>query len=599
MDVSQNQEPVFVTRPGFLVSLSYLGCFLFGIALILNTQPMGDGAWFWYARLLLQGKHIYSNMHLALQPLYILETAATLKILGMGWLVGKVPALVHLLAYLTGLWLLVRRTGWTDAQCAVLLASIFIVSIQFVGYRFDDYHVLADTFQIYCLYLLLRLGKVRDNRGNFGIAALLGMLCGLALVTRVNDGGLLLLTVGFAAFFCTPFRRLLHVFVLLSTAAVTVVAMVLLTRDSLSAWLSNALLHAAANKGGTSQVLLYPLQLPWHTLEFFVGSGEDAIALFYTVVVASVLTWLLHGVLRSEFKRHWRWRIAAVLVLVAAAHHLAAIHLHGKLTATICAVIVLVSFVVDAIILWRLLRGLLYREPWHARELLLLIPTGQLLSGSMSSGGYFLPLYTPIAIQLLLLAVLFPTFWPSRSVRRHAFLVTAVLVSFWVVPFKYRMSFSWHTYVEKPMFTDRVWYRHPVYGPMYIQKENLAFMQASCDAVRRSGSTDLLSMPYPYINYFCDISPWHDYVQTFFDTAGDPVILPLLKDLQTSPPEWIVYQRQLWVLELHENIYNHGLPLPHRRIDEIIAEQVGRGEWKVEQQAPLGLNAQWYLIHTR
>src|SRR5260370_3285208 len=130
-------------------------CILFGLAMIANMQSAADGGWFWYAVLLSSGKRLYADMHLALQPLFVLETTSFLALLGKGWLVSKIPALLHLVAYCFGLFLLARHSRLSDRQKALILGCAFFVSVTFEAYRFDDYHVLAECFELYSILALL------------------------------------------------------------------------------------------------------------------------------------------------------------------------------------------------------------------------------------------------------------------------------------------------------------------------------------------------------------------------------------------------------------------------------------------------------------
>ena len=165
-----------VNRDTIYQNLMFIFCVLFGLALIANTQSAGDGGWFWYATLLHSGKRLYSNMHLALQPLFVLETAWFMELLGKGWLVSKVPAILHVVAYCVALLILVRRSEFSDGQKAVVLGCGFFVPICFEAYRFDDYHVLADCFLLYSLVALLLLQKVANTRTGLLLASI--ALCG-------------------------------------------------------------------------------------------------------------------------------------------------------------------------------------------------------------------------------------------------------------------------------------------------------------------------------------------------------------------------------------------------------------------------------------
>ena len=43
------------------------------------------------------------------------------------------------------------------------------------------------------------------------------------------------------------------------------------------------------------------------------------------------------------------------------------------------------------------------------------------------------------------------------------------------------MPYSWQNYKYGQLFENRVWYRHPVYGEMYINRDLLKFSQEVCN----------------------------------------------------------------------------------------------------------------------
>jgi hypothetical protein len=132
------------------------------------------------------------------------------------------------------------------------------------------------------------------------------------------------------------------------------------------------------------------------------------------------------------------------------------------------------------------------------------------------------------------------------------------------------------------MFVNRQWYQHPVYGPMYIDGNLLRFIEPVCQQIGKENSRpELLSIPFSYPNYFCNIPPWHGYVQTFFDTSTRSTILHLINEIDTAPPQWIVYQRQMKILGGAESFYSHGQPLAHRYLDEMIMRKIATGEWQL------------------
>jgi hypothetical protein len=65
-----------LNRRNHFQNIAFGFCVLFGSAVIANTEPANDGVWFWRSFFVRRGKHLYADMHLPLQPLYVLETSA-------------------------------------------------------------------------------------------------------------------------------------------------------------------------------------------------------------------------------------------------------------------------------------------------------------------------------------------------------------------------------------------------------------------------------------------------------------------------------------------------------------------------------------------
>jgi hypothetical protein len=143
---------------------------------------------------------------------------------------------------------------------------------------------------------------------------------------------------------------------------------------------------------------------------------------------------------------------------------------------------------------------------------------------------------------------------------------------------------------------------------MYMDRDLLHFIEPVCRKIGTGNpSPELLSMPFSYPNYFCDTPPWHGYVQTFFDTSTRSTIFHLMSELDTAPPKWIVYQRQMKVVKEHEDGLHQGQPLAHRDMDKMIMQKIATGQWKVEGKSNylfVGTKDYqegdgWYIIRTR
>jgi hypothetical protein len=151
---------------------------------------------------------------------------------------------------------------------------------------------------------------------------------------------------------------------------------------------------------------------------------------------------------------------------------------------------------------------------------------------------------------------------------------------------KIHSPYDWLTFQSSPMFENRQWFRHPVYGPIYIEKDQLSFILPICREIREGNlKPELLSMPFSNPNYFCDVPPWHGYVQTFYDTVTRSTIEHLMTELDTAPPQWIVYQKQGEYMRQVEIAFYLGQPLPHRELDNLIIHKIATGQWHVVEKS--------------
>jgi hypothetical protein len=308
-----------------------------------------------------------------------------------------------------------------------------------------------------------------------------------------------------------------------------------------------------------------------------------------------------------QVKELWKLVVGVIFILLPLHHFIRRGALDGPgLMDDLGSVGVILSYGLGVLVLVRFLMWWFAqgeRQDWNRREILLLIPLGRLASYSMSSGGLHFGLYGPIGLLIALLPIVSPIRVRQEWLKGFLLAVAAIL-AIHCASFKYRQPFQWHSYRNGPMFVDREWYRHPDYGPMVIDRELLQFIQPICAAVNDGeGEKELLSLPFPYPNYFCSIAPWHGYVQTFFDTTSKQTIDELMVELDKAPPKWIVYQRQLGNLAMHERIYNQGKPLEQRYLDEMIERKIASGAWQPVYTTTYGsfptFSNEWILLRTR
>jgi hypothetical protein len=579
-------------------SLAIFFCVLLGLAMIVNTQMEGEATWFWYATLFHHGAKLYADLHLALQPLLILEMDVWMKLFGTKCLVTEIPSVLHLLVLCLGLVLLLRESDWPDWQKAVMLASAFVLWVAGPSYRFDDYHVTAESFILYTLVMLLLLAKTDSARRQFMLSAAMGVLCGFTITSRINDGVALLAATVVCLLVLARKRKVIVSSLFVVTSAVTAVLVVESTGDSLSDYLSNSLFRAVGSKGGSGSLLAAPFHLFPNALEMRHGGMWIFLCGFAIVVVGVVA------------QRYWKKSVGEIVMMQlltvwvifnVISHQRREELLDGLVIQFVVPLTIVAIYLLAPVVAARYSMGKLGfgKREWDAREILVLLPLAE--SASNSASGAATPLsgyYGQFAMVLLLILVIQP-FRKQVSWANATFLTILASVGISGLAAKVQEPYEWNSHLSSPMFVDRQWYLHPVYGPMYMGLKQLNLHRSICaDIGGENSKAEMLSLPFSYPNYFCDITPWHGYVHTFFDTTLRSTMDELMKDLQTRPPRWIVYQRQLVSIAPLEKLFNHGQPSPQRDLDEMIMQKMATGQWHLVDKKVQDADSTWYVIRT-
>ncbi len=567
---------------------------------ILNIHSLNEGLWFWYAHLISDGHRLYADLHLPLQPLFVLLNVGALKLFGNSWLAFKALAVAQLLAFCIGLVLVADLALWKDGQKAVVIAAVFGLTMGTSFFRFDDFHITSDCLELYSIYVLFRISNEINEKVGLLLTPLLGALCGLSLSNRLNDGAALFVACGFVLPFLVSGKRILAMTIFFMTALLTLFTVVFLTGDSIHDWALNSIIGAAAIKGGTGHALYGPFQISLQIFYVLRTTRHALIVLVYDAVLATVCVLMQrYGRRPDGGLRPTRLALGIGFFVVTFPFLYRAALYGGIPQASIAIIGALASWALATWILVRLLRTLFGSGPANRdpRELILLVPFLQMLGTTVTSGKSTLWSYATVATLLILLPICSPLKlgrkWQSTA---YVAIAGSVVVSALIT--KTAHPYEWIHYVNQPLFVGRQWYRHPLYGPMYIERDQLQLVQSVCDDISKDGPPQgLLSIPYPYANYFCNIPPWHGYVQTWYDTSSKVTIDHLVSDLKTSPPEWILYQREPDTMLLHERLFLDGRPLPHRAFDRLIMDRIAEGQWAVDRRVSFE-GCDWILIKT-
>ena len=422
--------------------------------------------------------------------------------------------------------------------------------------------MIAQICIVYSLWLLLCLQEMAGVRRQVGTAAGLGVLSGLALTTRLNDGAALLVAVALIALVLARRRKLLVMGVHLATAALTLRGVILLTGDSLRDYVSNSMLQAAASKGGTGSFLRDPFLLFFNAVKVQRIGGKRVLILLFAIAMVGLALDRLVGMKTGRIVLLQLTMSAVVFAMCP--HESRQELLLGLLIFTASIAMIQLGYLAAPVVVARgLAKGAGWTKQWRGREILLFLPLAEMASASASTAaqprqGF----YAATALCLLLV----PIVWPMARVTgwiRAGFATLMVLLGASGITSKYLSPYSWQNYLMGRMFTNRVWYRNPVDGPLYVERDLLALSESICnDMKERGGDRELLSLPYSYPNYFCGVVPWHGYVQTYFDTSTRSTIDQLMKELESTPPRFLVYQRQLEVLRDRSGCTTTSSPSP-------------------------------------
>jgi hypothetical protein len=592
----------------FYQCLAVSFCLLLGLAMIANNQLAGEAMWFWYARLFHSGSRLYADLHLALQPLYVLEMDVWMNLFGTKLLVTEIPSLIHLLVFCLGLYLLLRQSDWPDWQKAVVIVSCFVFWIAGPSYRFDDYHVTTESFVLYSLLLLLLIAKTDVVQRQVALALALGILCGFTATSRLNDGAALFASTSICLLVLARKRKFMVTGLFVAVSVLTLLMVVRCTGDTFSGYLANTLTRAVGSKGGTGTILANP----YH---FFINAERmrHGVKWLFRAIVALAAAGAL-------MQRYWKknvWAITAVQMALAPAAFAFASHFDqqkllsfsgdggifwGAFTDLAVCLIVVATCALSILVLVRLVVWIFSsgKFEWDAREILVLYPLAQITSISATAAAEPHSGYNSSMALLLLLVPLLQPYRKQVAWANATFLTFLISIAVTGTILKVHTPYFWENIRGRPMFVDRQWYRHPVYGPMYVQSDWLQLNTSICADMGGIGShPELLSLPYSYSNYFCDSPPWHGYVETFIDTTQRSTMENLQVDLQTSPPQWIVYQQQLGSLYVLEQLFSHGRPSPQRDLDQLITQKLATGQWKVVDFKRIQYGDGWYVIRTQ
>lgn len=571
--------------------LAYLICLLYGISSLVFVSAPGDGTWFLYAQQIIAGGHLYADLHLNQQPLFPILAIFAIKFGNGSVLLDRLFYIFIPLLYVQVAYLISRTYQIDFLKRAVLLLFIFFGSSTFVAFRFDDYNSLTYLLMLASFYLTIKIGLTHNEKKLDNLILLQMLVLSLASLNRLSDG----VFVACAFLLCYLYYKGINSkFVLQCSIGILIylgllfLCLTCILDETLSIWFQNTILDAAKIKGGSS-IALYPVIMVLQSIDFIRGGNFSLLNIFTLVLGLTFLK--LSSKANNVLK-------VMLTILAFAFIGLSIFKFYHNHIVTIAIPFALIGilFVLYVSIFNFLIFGAGPKSQSHDGLILLAYPLFIFFCGSLSSGGHFGDHYFPMVIALVVVQKYFCC--DFSEVQLYVKLIINVLIGSIVANSVYIeivRPYAWHSYYSSPFFSNYVIVRDKKENYNVIQKNLISLIEPVCNLT--SGAT-LLSLPFSFANYYCRTAPWEGHVQSFFDTSSVGKINEIINGLNKSPPNFIFYQRQIDNLEAHENIYNGGRPLPHRRLDELIMGKINMKEWRVIYRSYEYPPSEWLLVQT-
>ena len=332
------------------------------------------------------------------------------------------------------------------------------------------------------MLLLLSLRQSATLRSSLGLVISLGVLSGLEITLRINDGVALWVGVALSILCRAPAKRFLSAILFILITALTVVFVVHLTGDTFHDYLSYSLFRAVSGKGGGGNVLNYPIRLPWNTFHYLITYRGAPQLIGYTFAIAVSWAYLLRPITRAHAAGRAGKDALGILIILFALWRIGLRFMSADIILSLSTLSVFAIYGLGIYVFLRYLRWEFSGRtlPWDRREILLITPLGQLISTAASSGGVHWGVYEPWAMFIIILPFASPIRFKSEQARA-VFIGVATFLLIYGAVFRFTAPYIWHSTLGKTMFVGRQWYRHPVYGPMIIRTQHADFIQPICE----------------------------------------------------------------------------------------------------------------------
>lgn len=581
-----------------------LASFWIFVSLFTIISPF-DGVWKSYGQLLLNKENIYSDLEIVAQPLMILIHAFIIKVYPNSLILEKIIFFLISIGYVHSLKLLVELTKKSYFEKLIIYLSLFFTGILFEAHRFDDYHSIANTFILYIVYFSYKYLKTN----NIKYIIILGTLCSLTLLTRLNQGFTVLIICFLLPLLVNKkyYKKAKHLLCLFIPFFIIFFLAMFIISENPNDWYASTISNGLEIKTSSKNIITLnifsnPLNLFRNSLDNIIKSLSSALLQKKINLTALLVILFFINTLNLKKEKIYKFLINSFLLFTLINLYLG-IQTGIKSIIEIIALSILSLTLITIYYASKIIYDLTKKNNFDKNLILILFPFLLFFFESFSSGGYLNGLYFPLMLSIYIL-LLFNSFYSYNKFFYLIFLIFILITGF---NYKLENPYSWHSYKSLPFYEFYKTSSNGIGIKNYLSSSNDSLgyhfidfqlynlISPVCDLVDQS--SNLISIPHPFPNYYCNVNLWNNNVQSFFDTTSSKNMKILYENIKNNPPKYIFYQRDIINLKGHEEIFKID-PI-FRDLDTLIMHNIQNKLWEVIYTSSSYPPSNWFLILTK
>jgi hypothetical protein len=141
-----------------------------------------------------------------------------------------------------------------------------------------------------------------------------------------------------------------------------------------------------------------------------------------------------------------------------------------------------------------------------------------------------------------------------------------------VISFVYK-PFGWHNYSSAKFLS-----RFEFQNGRLLDRKAAIISEKVCPVIKGKST---FSTPFSFYLFHCDAIPWNNAFTTFYDISDSKWIENLTNEIVANPPRYIVYSRQVNLMNVHSDLFNKGRKISNFKLDNVIVDNLKKGKWKI------------------